>query len=40
MKREPNHFVQRTRDSRFSQQFGRQWSRAADNRRWAGAYEQ
>jgi hypothetical protein len=29
----PNILVQRTRDSRFSLQFGRQWPRAADHRR-------
>jgi hypothetical protein len=27
-----NHLVQRTRDSRFSLQIGRQWSRAADHK--------
>jgi len=31
----PNPLVQRTRDSRFSLQFERQWSRAADHRRYA-----
>ena len=42
-----NLFVQRTRDSRCSLQFGRQWSRAADiivrHRHWCGLslnYEQ
>jgi hypothetical protein len=30
-----NPFVQRTRDSRFCLHFVRQWSLAADNRRWA-----
>jgi hypothetical protein len=33
MSRQPNPLVQRARDSRFSLQFGRQRSRAADHRR-------